>query len=206
MKLNKRKLFLALGNLIPAFLVMILAQANFYRFLQSGQTLRVSHLLLIVQLVVIAFFFLSRYEPKVTSWKLWDVFISFIGTFAPFMFSLKNQESVHASGIAIQILGNVLSLYAILSLNRAIGILPANRGIQTEGMYRFVRHPLYVSYQIANIGYIMNHASYYNIAVALIGFLSQILRVFSEERLLAADPDYKRYIEKVRWRLIPYIF
>ncbi|MCM8776394.1 MAG: hypothetical protein NC930_08645 [Candidatus Omnitrophica bacterium] len=206
--MNIRKLSLAISNIIPATFVMLLAQANFIRFFRAGGELRVSHLLLACQLVLISFFFIARYAPKIVSWHPWDIFISFTGTFAPFFFSLGEHHGVliKPSGIMLQILGDCLTVYAVLSLNRSIGILPANRGIQTQGMYRFIRHPFYASYQVANLGYLINHPSFYNLEVALLGLLSQILRILSEERLLTQDPVYVEYQSRVRWRMIPFIF
>ena len=204
--MHKRKLVLAFANLVPAILVIILAYTNFLRFWATGGEWRLSHLLLVFQLVLAGFFFIARQPPTQVSWRPWDVLIALLGTFAPSFFSFENKESSRISGLILQIVGDGLSIYAIISLGRSIGILPAHRGIQRGGLYRFVRHPMYASFQIANLGFLINHPGIYNLAVALLCLLSQVLRIFAEERLLESDPEYVKYKRRVRWRLIPFIF
>ncbi len=98
-----------------------------------------------------------------------------------------------------------LQVYAMLSLNRSIGFVAANRGIKTGGMYRFVRHPLYCAYIIAFFGFLMNHPSAHNICVYSIMVLLLFMRAIAEERLLTKNDEYRAYSKKVRWRLIPYV-
>ena len=130
---------------------------------------------------------------------------AFLGSFVPFFFSLQSKGE-NGLGLFFQITGTVLSIYAVLSLGRSLAIIPANRGIQTRGMFRFVRHPLYASYQIFNLGYVLNNPSRYNGMIAVVALLSQALRIYTEERLLAEDPHYVTYQKLVRWRLIPYLY
>ena len=51
--------------------------------------------------------------------------------------------AVSAVGLAIVAAGK-------LSLGRSFGLLPANRGIVCAGVYRVVRHPIYLGYVITN--------------------------------------------------------
>lgn len=204
--MKRRNFYLAFVNLVPAAFFLFLAQLKFFRHIRQGGHWEFSHVLLIIHLIIIAYFFIARQAPKSVSHRLSDVVIALIGTFAPYLFSIEEGGDRHWLGLFLQVFGSILSLYSILSLNRSIGIIPANRGIQTGGMYRFVRHPLYFSYQVANLGYVINHFSVYNIEVLLIGFLCQVMRVFAEERLLSEDPEYQMYQRKVRWRLFPGIF
>lgn len=193
-------------NIFLASFMALQAFANFHQFLVTGHHLRITHFLLMIDLGIIAFFFLIRRMPKTTSWKPWDILIASVGTLAPFFFSLEETGATKIVGVIFQILGICLVIWAVLSLNRSVGILPANRGIQTRGLYRFVRHPLYASYQVSNVGYLINHFSVYNVVILCIGLLAQSLRIFAEERHLSADPAYVAYKGKVRWRIFPFIF
>jgi protein-S-isoprenylcysteine O-methyltransferase Ste14 len=42
-----------------------------------------------------------------------------------------------------QAIGLIVMVGSVLSLNRSIGIVAANRGVKTSGSYAWVRHPLY---------------------------------------------------------------
>jgi protein-S-isoprenylcysteine O-methyltransferase Ste14 len=66
-----------------------------------------------------------------------------------------------------------------------------------------VRHPLYSSYVVAELGYLIQSPCAWNAGVLLAVWTCQVLRLLSEERLLSGDPDYRAYRERTRWRLLP---
>jgi protein-S-isoprenylcysteine O-methyltransferase Ste14 len=70
-------------------------------------------------------------------------------------------------------------------------------------MYQFVRHPLYFAYTVSFLGYLLNHFTQHNLVVygVMIGMF--ILRIIAEERLLSRTPEYREYMQKVPFRLIP---
>jgi protein-S-isoprenylcysteine O-methyltransferase Ste14 len=103
-------------------------------------------------------------------------------------------------------LGALFQISAKIALNRSFGIAPANRGIKRSGPYRYVRHPMYAGYFINNVGLLLLMLSFANAAVYAIAWTAQVMRVLAEERLLSQDPDYRAYMDDVRWRVIPGVF
>ena len=100
-----------------------------------------------------------------------------------------------------------LQLYAKLSLGRSFGVVPANRGVQSEGLYRFVRHPIYASYLLHQlVFFFLVHPSWFNTLIFVAAYALQIPRLLLEEKLLSKDPEYAAYQKKVRYRLIPGLF
>ena len=85
-------------------------------------------------------------------------------------------------------------------------MVAANRGVKTNGLYKYIRHPLYSGYVFSLTAFVLQNASIYNFVIlaGVLGF--KLLRIFAEEKLLLQDPEYKAYAEKVRWRIIPYIW
>jgi protein-S-isoprenylcysteine O-methyltransferase Ste14 len=93
-----------------------------------------------------------------------------------------------------------------LSLGRSFGLMPANRGIVSTGLYRVVRHPIYLGYLITHVGFFAANPTVWN-AVILIGAdLALMWRAVCEEQTLSLDPSYRAYQDMVRWRILPGVF
>ncbi|MBI1312888.1 isoprenylcysteine carboxylmethyltransferase family protein [bacterium] len=166
---------------------------------------RLSTALVLFKVSLDVFFYLTRRLPKGVSFSPYDWCVAVTGTFAILLFRPTSGNDV-LLGTALQIGGLVLQSGAMLSLRRSIGIVPANRGIQTGGLYRFVRHPMYLSYVVAFLGYVINHPSTFNLTVYASAVLLWCLRIFAEERFLLQDAGYREFAGRVRYRLLPGIF
>jgi protein-S-isoprenylcysteine O-methyltransferase Ste14 len=90
-----------------------------------------------------------------------------------------------------------------MSLGYSFGLLPANRGVMERGLYRIVRHPIYLGYLLTHIPFLAAHPSGWNAAVLLAGDAALIVRALYEEQTLGRDPQYIRYCQTVKWRIVP---
>ena len=108
-----------------------------------------------------------------------------------------------AAGLALVILAAGLSLVSLLTIGRLFGVRPALRGLVTSGPYKFVRHPIYLSYAIADIGYNLQEWNFGTILLVLAGWASLAYRIKAEERLLSHHPEWPTYSASVRSRLLP---
>jgi protein-S-isoprenylcysteine O-methyltransferase Ste14 len=83
----------------------------------------------------------------------------------------------------------------------------AGQKVIATGPYAFVRHPKYVGDLFLIIGIPLAIGSWWGLAVLLLSFVSLAWRILDEEKLLKKDlPGYVEYTQKVRYRLIPYIW
>lgn len=106
----------------------------------------------------------------------------------------------------VQGAGLVWIIASKLTLGRAFGLLPADRGLTTAGPYRVIRHPIYLGYLIVHIGFLMENPVLQNLVVLTLLYVVQYLRILREEALLSAREEYRAYCGQVRFRMIPCIF
>jgi len=108
-----------------------------------------------------------------------------------------------AGGLVLVTFAACLSCASLVTLGRRFGIRPALRDLVTRGPYRIVRHPIYLSYVLADIGYNLQGWNAGTALMVLAGWASLVYRIRAEERVLAQDPGWSRYAGTVRSRLIP---
>jgi protein-S-isoprenylcysteine O-methyltransferase Ste14 len=80
------------------------------------------------------------------------------------------------------------------------------RGLVRSGPYKFVRHPMYLSYVLADIGYNLQEWNSVTLLLVLVGWISLIYRIHAEERLLSQHTEWSAYVGLVRYRLVPGIW
>jgi protein-S-isoprenylcysteine O-methyltransferase Ste14 len=198
-----RGLGAALSNLLLATLFISFAYAHLQRFLAHP---RPSLLLIVIVEGLVAVMLVIRRDPENTqhSWKTW--LATSIGTFAPMLLRPTDAPTDLLIGQVLQVAAVLLQIGAVLSLNRSFGLLPAHRGVKSDGMYRWVRHPLYSTYLLAHVGYLASNMSVANFLVILTVTVFQVVRILQEEALLLQYPDYARYSSSTRWRLVPAVW
>jgi protein-S-isoprenylcysteine O-methyltransferase Ste14 len=80
--------------------------------------------------------------------------------------------------------------------------------IATTGIYAKIRHPLYLSLIVMNIGIALAFGVIITFVMAFLTIIHWIVTSLKEEEvLLQRFPcEYKQYMQEVRWRMIPGIF
>ena len=163
-------------------------------------------LLLVSEALVVALTLVRRNAGTVDrSWRA--RILTMFSTFGP---PLVRPE---ATGLApetltilISGLGLIVVVFGKLSLGRSFGLSPANRGIVCSGLYKFVRHPIYLGYLITHAGFVIANPAGWNWCLLLAADAALMFRAVCEEKTLALDPEYSAYMQRVRWRVIPGLF
>lgn len=104
-----------------------------------------------------------------------------------------------AVGLAIVIAGKI-------TLGRSFGLMPANRGVVCSGLYRIVRHPIYLGYLFTHVAFLLATPSAWNVAALLAADAALLARAVCEEQTLSRDERYRTYQQTVRWRVCPGVF
>jgi len=162
-------------------------------------------ILILQECCVIGLALIRRPAMMAAHWESPQALLGYAGTLVPLLVRPATLAPSPALwiGVTAQAIGNVLALISILQLGRSFGIVAANRGIQTDGLYRYVRHPIYAAYLLAFGGFVLAHPSVINGVVLLVWVGIQIARIHTEERVLGEDLAYCAYRRAVRYRLVP---
>jgi len=180
--------------------------------------------LIVISEGAVILFMVFRAPTGDISVKLWDWLIAILATIGPLFVNasellidvgavpelpiiMRNTYIVqYELGLALLLTGMIIHIGAKLSLNRSFGIVAANRGVRQNGLYRFVRHPMYFGYVVAHTGFFLTSASIWNAIVYGFVWSLFVARIFAEERVLSEDAAYRAFKEKTRYRLIPGVF
>ena len=108
--------------------------------------------------------------------------------------------------VSLSAIGLLVVIGGKVSLGRSFGLIPANRGIVSTGLYRLVRHPIYLGYLITHVAFVAANPTVWNIALLVTADIALLARAVCEERTLARDEAYRSYQTRVRWRVVPGFF
>ncbi len=102
--------------------------------------------------------------------------------------------------------GTALAILALSRLGRSFSMMPEARRLVTTGFYSIVRHPMYLSEEIAIAGIVIQSQFPYALALFTIHLWIQIQRMKNEEKVLQKTfPEYANYKLQTA-RLIPHVY
>ena len=192
-----------ISNIIISLAWLIFAYQHLNSFIKMQ---KMSLLLFFVSESLVFLLFIIRENPKSTSLNPWHWFCALTGTFLTLLYRPSLDIIEGELGKTLLIIGIIFQIASLFSLNRSLGIVPARRSIKTYGMYKIIRHPMYFSYIILFIGYLIDNTTLWNSIILGINILFLVLRIINEEKYLTSHIEYQEYMKKVRWKLIPYIY
>jgi protein-S-isoprenylcysteine O-methyltransferase Ste14 len=165
-----------------------------------------ANLVILVGEAMTIYFVLTRRRALSITENPVDWLLAFAGTFAPLLARPGGAPVAEGAATALLVVGTLVALAAKLSLNRRFGIAPANRGVQSSWTYALVRHPMYLGYMIAQVGYLLHNPTAWNLGLYAAAWVLQLARIAREERHLMQDSDYRDYAGRVRHRLVPGLY
>ncbi|MEE6137484.1 isoprenylcysteine carboxylmethyltransferase family protein [Mycobacterium sp. 050128] len=106
------------------------------------------------------------------------------------------------AGLGVAQLVIVQNSYAAATIT-----VEAGQTLTTDGLYGFVRHPMYAGDTVMMIGMPLALGSYWGLLFVVLGAATLVLRIRDEERMLTGEmPGYPEYAQRVRYRLLPYVW
>jgi len=193
----------ALGDCLLAvwFLIAMLPAGREIKFSLAGA----ANLVWLTGAAVMAVMSFARFAPRIATVNLRTIAASGGMMILPCFMRPTNLSTgaVATTGLILELAGVLLTQVARVYMGRRFGILPANRGIVSNGPFRLVRHPIYIGWLVLSIGYATSYANDRNVALILATLVFMVWRIEQEEALLSADPEYRRYMGRVPYRLWP---
>jgi protein-S-isoprenylcysteine O-methyltransferase Ste14 len=175
-----------------------------YRLVPSFEQSPFNFVYLISETIVVALIAFRRSAAAI-SLRLDDWAVGFGGTLLPLLVD-RGEGSASPLGAWMMLAGFGVALGSQISLWRSFGVVAANRGVRSAGLYRFVRHPMYMGYFVTQLGFLLANPAVWNAVVYIVWAACQLRRIEAEERVLSADFAYVALMQRVRYRLLPFVY
>jgi protein-S-isoprenylcysteine O-methyltransferase Ste14 len=119
--------------------------------------------------------------------------------------TVENLLVVVAAEVLMTI-GLIVMVVGLASLGRSFGIMPRARGLVQTGLYRWVRHPIYLGELLVSFGIMILAISPLMLTIYGVFVALQVYRLVMEERTLSeAYPAYAAYRARTA-RLLPGVY
>ncbi len=198
-----------LADMAAKILIVTLFASMAIRLAQdSARTGHVTGLLLVASEALVVVLTMVRRRAGSVDRTLKARLLTAFSTFGPPLVRPMSAGAIAPESITVAVvaIGLIIVVLGKLSLGRSFGLSPANRGVVSTGMYRFMRHPIYLGYLITHVGFVAANPGEWNLIVLAAADLALMFRAVREERTLAQDESYRAYMQRVRWRVIPGVF
>ena len=171
-------------------------------------TFTITDWIYVLQHFIVLAIALIRPKPKVRDYSIASsvaVGVAYLYPYAQVIYLRWSPGYVASptAGLVLVTIAASLSLVSLLVMGRLFGVRPALRGLVTRGPYKFVRHPIYLSYVIGDIGYNLQEWNFVTLLLVLVGWISLLYRIYAEERVISQHAEWPAYVALVRYRLLP---
>ena len=123
---------------------------------------------------------------------------------------LPDAELMRYTGLILVVIGSSIRFSGLRSLGRQFSgfvTLQENHRLVQTGIYRLIRHPMYLGAILAWPGLVMVFRSWLTIPIFLLATVFIFMRMRQEEKLLGKHfgEDFATYRRRT-WRLLPYLY
>lgn len=118
----------------------------------------------------------------------------------PIWWHFNVNDFVFISGYIIAAAGPLIIIWASINLGRSISPFPTpkEKGVLiTNGIFKFIRHPIYSGFLVFLIGLSISTGSLSRIVITLLAMIFFSIKAsYEEQRLMKKYPEYIQYKER----------
>jgi protein-S-isoprenylcysteine O-methyltransferase Ste14 len=194
---------IARATIIVLFSLMALRFGN--DFLETG---RITGLFLLLSEAIVVALTMVRRPPRLVDRSMRARVLTIVSVLGPPLLAPGTAAALapETVTVALSCAGLAVVIAGKITLGRSFALLPANRGVVSTGLYRIVRHPIYMGYLVTHAAFLAASPTLWNIAALVVADGALLMRAVCEEDTLATDPQYRDYMTRVRWRVAPGLF
>ncbi len=114
------------------------------------------------------------------------------------------------AGLALSLVGSTIRLAGLWSLGRQFSgwvTLQEGHELVQEGVYQYLRHPMYLGFVLATAGLVLVFRSWLVFPALIWNLVFVFIRIQQEEHLLGQHfgTEFEAY-QRRTWRLLPYVY
>ena len=121
------------------------------------------------------------------------------------------------AGLLLLLVGGLIRMKARLELKKKAGYgslvgraqlqIVKEHKLVKDGLYKYVRHPLFLGEILRNLGFVVIFSSVYGILIVLLASIFLLFRIEIEEKMLIVvfGEEYTEYKRKTK-KIVPYIY
>ncbi|MBK24514.1 MAG: hypothetical protein CME70_11020 [Halobacteriovorax sp.] len=168
---------------IGGLIMLSFSLIGFLRWQASGELF----FLLLFFRDFIAAVFLIRREAAIKTGNKTMASVAYISSALPLIYFSApyglETNSIKLVADLFAIAGFLIVTWATIDLGTKLGVSPAKRGTRcTDGIYKFINHPMYVGYGVAQIAMIFINK--WNIIIYSLSIILMIIRAKKEAKLI----------------------
>jgi protein-S-isoprenylcysteine O-methyltransferase Ste14 len=143
-------------------------------------------------IIALAFAWLPPHLDRLTRWTI-------------------DGNTIRYVGLIITAIGGFVRLATVFELGHRFSIFVAlqpDHRLETDGFYRFVRHPSYLGVLLTMAGWALVFRSIIGLLLTAAICVPIAARIHAEENFLVREfgEQYRAYRQRTRWRLLPFIY
>jgi protein-S-isoprenylcysteine O-methyltransferase Ste14 len=201
-----------------AFLVAIVSAFGLMQYLHRGAELPsdvfavnvAMRLSTFAFMVLLAASVIARTRPGAKASGVGPRLSALLGTFLIYASALfprrELSPNVEIASTLLTLIGTASAVLVLRQLGRSFSIMAEARQLVTSGIYRLVRHPLYLAEELAAIGVVLQFLSFWTVLILCVQIMFQLRRMTNEETILMETfSEYAAYCARTA-RLIPWVY